>query len=301
MKRVSTRWPRKAFTLVELLVVIAIIGILIALLLPAVQAAREAARRMQCANGMKQVGLAIHSYAAANRDYFPTGNTGELNRWKPGLFVLLLPYLEQQTIYDHIDITGWTDTIDDENKYTPIPCYTCPSWPHPIVYRNQSIKWLNGAIVTYRGTSGAFPTIGPYTKLADGNVPLNGMFGMNWARRVADVTDGLSSTLAFGEYVQMDRTGAYSVPPGNVRPWILGSSFSMGMYGSIVVEYPINAEVDRFGEGIPGHWLPMGSFHPGGMNGLMADSSVTFLSEDINLKLYRELATVNGGEVVSVP
>ena len=165
----------------------------------------------------------------------------------------------------------------------------------------MSIRWLNGAVVTYRGTCGAYPTVEPYTVLADGNCPQNGMFGMNWARRISDVTDGLSSTLAFGEYVQMDRTGAYSVPPGNVRPWILGSSFSMGMYGSMVVEYPINADVDRFGEGIPGHWLPFGSFHPGGMNGLMADSSVTFLSEDINLKLYRELATVNGGEVVSVP
>ena len=293
---------RKGFTLVELLVVIAIIGILIALLLPAVQAAREAARRMQCSNNMKQTGLAMHNYAAAWNDCFPTGNTGEPNRWLPGLFVLLLPYVEEQSLYDRIDVTGATDTIDNEAvKYTPIVQYTCPSWPYPIVYRNQSIKWLNGAIVTYRGTSGAFPTVEPYTKLADGNVPHNGMFGMNWARRVADVTDGLSHTLAMGEYVQMDSVGNYSKPPGNVRPWILGSSFSMGMYGSMVVEFPINAVVDRFADGIPGHWLPFGSFHSGGMNGLMADGSVTFVSENINLKLYRELATVNGGEVAAMP
>jgi len=290
------------FTLVELLVVITIIGILIALLLPAVQAAREAARRMQCSNNLKQMGLAMHNYACTYREYFPTGNTGELDRWKPGLWTLLLPYLEQRSLYDRLDVSGNTDTIDDEeNKYTPVPCYTCPSWPYPIVYRDQSIAWLNGAIVTYRGTCGAYPTVQPYTELIDGNCPHNGMFGMNWARRMADVQDGLSNTLAMGEFVQLDQTGSYASPPGNVRPWILGSSWTMGMYGCMVVEYPINTVVDRFGDGIPGHWLPLGSFHPGGMNGLVADGSVTFLSESIDLELYRQLTTVDGGEVVTMP
>ena len=293
---------RGGFTLVELLVVIAIIGILIALLLPAVQAAREAARRMQCTNGMRQMGLAMHNYAGANRDYFPTGNPGEQDRWKPGLFVFLLPYLEQQSLYDGIDISGNTDVIDDEiNKYTPIPCYTCPSWPHPVVYRDQPYEWLDGAIVTYRGTSGAYPTVEPYKAMDEGNLPSNGMFGTDWARRISEVTDGLSSTLTMGEFVQIDKTGSYSTAPGNVRPWILGSSKWMAMYGSTVVEYPLNADVDRFAEQIPYHWLPFSSFHPGGMNGLVADGSVTFLTENIDLKLYRELATVNGGEVVNLP
>ena len=73
------------------------------------------------------------------------------------------------------------------------------------------------------------------------------------------------------------------------------------MYGCMVVEYPINTVVDRFGDGIPGHWLPLGSFHSGGMNALVADGSVTFLSENMELELYRQLMTVAGGEVVSLP
>ena len=124
MSRIS-RTRHHGFTLVELLVVIAIIGILIAMLLPAVQAAREAARRMQCSNNLKQMGLGMHNYASANKDFFPTGNTGEMYRWKPGLFSLLLPYIEHQALYDSLDMTGWNDTInDEENKYTPIQCYT---------------------------------------------------------------------------------------------------------------------------------------------------------------------------------
>ena len=283
-----------AFTLVELLVVIAIIGILIALLLPAVQSAREAARRMQCSNGMRQMGLAMHNYAGANNDYFPTGNAGSYGvdtQWKAVLWVLLLPYLEQQDLYDRIDLWDESkETIDDkENKYTTIPCYTCPSWPYPIVYRDQSSVYVEGAIVTYRGTAGAYPTDDPAGTQ-------NGMFGINWARRISEVTDGLSNTLAMGEFVQIDHEGSYSEPPGNVRPWILGS-----VYGAMVVEYPINTDVDRFVDNIPYQQLPLGSFHPGGMNGMMADGSVTFLTEDIDLELYRQLATVNGGEVVSLP
>ena len=308
------RWPgakngwsqppgrRKAFTLVELLVVVSIIALLVALLLPAVQAARNAARTVQCGNNLKQMGLAMHQYAASWVEYFPTGNTGALNRWMPGLMTLMLPYLEQQTLYDRLDITGKTDTIDDEaNKYTVIPCYACPAWPYPVVYRNKFIKWLNGAITTYQGICGANPTVKPYTALADGNCPCNGMFGMNWTRNISQVTDGLANTLAMGEYAQFDRTGNYASPPGGNRPWILGSSYSMGMYGCKVAVYGINVELDRFTDGIPGHWMPLSSLHPGGMNGLLADGSVRFLTNGIELSLYRRLATVADGAAITLP
>lgn len=292
------------FTLVELLVVITIIGILISLLLPAVQSAREAARRLQCGNNLKQMGLAMHNYATVWDECFPTGNTGETNRWKPGLFTVILPYLEQQNLYDQLDVTGKTDTINDEtNKYTIVSCYICPSWPHPSVYRNMSANWLNGAMVTYQGAGGAYPGVKPYTTLQEGNSPHNGMFGMNRARRIAEVKDGLSNTLAMGEFVHIERAGSncYASPPGNLRPWLLGSSYVMAMYGCKVVEYAINSTVDRFNDGICFNHLPMGSFHAGGMNGLMADGSVSFLSENIEMTTYRGLATVAGSETVGVP
>ena len=114
--------PRSAFTLVELLVVIAIIGILIALLLPAVQAAREAARRIQCTNNLKQMGLAMHNYLTAQPEYFPPGATGH---YKHGLFTYLLPYMEQQPVFDTTDRSLGHDTHFDPHRYTEIQTYVC--------------------------------------------------------------------------------------------------------------------------------------------------------------------------------
>ncbi|MEA1949870.1 MAG: DUF1559 domain-containing protein, partial [Planctomycetota bacterium] len=122
MKRLSKR----GFTLVELLVVIAIIGILIALLLPAVQAAREAARRMQCGNNLKQMGLAIHNYADAYEGKFPIGSPAPARH---GLFSALLPYLEMNDIHD---LCAWDlstfDPANEKVRFEVIPAYHCPSY-----------------------------------------------------------------------------------------------------------------------------------------------------------------------------
>ena len=298
---------RLGFTLVELLVVITIIALLIALLLPAVQAAREAARRIQCRNHLKQMGVAMHNYAATWSEFFPPGNTGAVGRWKPGLFTLLLPYLEQQPLYDQLDITGNTDTFDDEtHKYTVVPPYVCPAWPYPAVYRNQSITAMNGAITTYQGVAGAYPTVAPYVSTVTtygncGNIPANGMFGWGFARAMSDVHDGLSNTLAMGEFVHLDASGTFAKPPGNIRGWMLGSSYAMGAFGSKVLEYAPNARLSRAADGIPFNWLPMGSFHSGGMNVLWGDGRVDFFSQTVSLDLYQKLGTVAGGEAVSPP
>lgn len=294
-----SRRHSSGFTLVELLVVIAIIGILIALLLPAVQAAREAARRSQCTNNMKQLGLGLHNYAFGHQERFPSLH-GKTGRFVPGMFMALLPYVEQQALYGRLDVAGVADTIADEtNKYTSIPCYTCPSWPHPIVYRNCANSAANGSLVTYQGTAGAYPTVAPYTTAQEGNVPTNGMFGIGWSRRMAEVTDGLSNTIAMGEFRHFEKSTP--TPPGNVRPWIMGTSLTLGMGDAKVIVYAINSTVDRFTDGNGYNWLPLGSLHPGGMNILVADGSGRFLAQTIDLTLYRQLATVAGGEAVGVP
>ncbi len=296
--KISSRNSR-AFTLVELLVVIAIIGILIALLLPAVQAAREAARRNQCSNNLKQMGLALHNYAGSFKDCFPIGSPGG---FRHGLFSTMLPYIEQSQIYDELTLDG--DTQLEPHRYTEISTYVCPSWPHEIVYRNMKNTLFDGAITTYQGFAGAYPEIPPVTPAPSqdfGDVPQNGMFGCEFSRRMGDVQDGLSNTLAMGEFVEVDGVGGLVPdPPGNVRAWILGAYPGWGLWTAKAVQnYSINAEVSRGLEGVLFNYLPFGSFHPDGMNALMGDGSVTFLSEDISMNLYRGMATVNGGEINS--
>ena len=279
------------FTLVELLVVIAIIGILIALLLPAVQSAREAARRMQCANNLKQMGLAVHSYVTQHAGCLPLGSPGI---WRHGLFTQLLPFLELSTIYDDIDIDGVTNT--SSHRFTPVPVYFCPDYPvGPVVDPAPSYS-ISGALCTYQAVAGALRD-GVSVTTGCGNVPHNGLFGWDVVRRVAQVTDGLSNTLAIGEYVHRDDTGNYGHYPGNVRPWILGAQEGKCSYVYRVLEFPINSGVQRAADEIPFNHLPLGSMHPGGASFLVADGSVTFLNETVDMPTYRALGTINGGEL----
>jgi prepilin-type N-terminal cleavage/methylation domain-containing protein len=294
---------RTGFTLVELLVVITIIGVLVALLLPAVQVAREAARRMQCSNNLKQMGLAMHNYAAGRDGYFPCGTPGAL---KHGLFTHMLPYMEMQTLYDQLDLSGKTPTDKEPHAMDIVNGYVCPSWPHRVVYTLDASGAWPGAITTYQGVAGAYPNTQPYTASSGaGNIPKNGLFGWQLVRNMAEVKDGLSNTLAMGEFVQIDEktssVAVWSQVPGAVRPWILGGESDPSLYASKVLVHPINARVDRGTDGIPFNHLPMGSFHPGGANFLVGDGSVTFLTDSILLDLYQKLGTVAGGEVVTLP
>ncbi len=292
-------YKSKAFTLVELLVVITIIGILISLLLPAVQAAREAARRAQCANNMKQMGLALHQYATAWDETFPSGVAGVCRH---GLFSLMLPFIEQQAVYSTFKMGSSENTYSETQRYTLISSYVCPSYTGTVVGK---IAYVDGALTTYQGVGGTVRT-GLSSTLADssfGDQPQNGIFLWGKARRIPSVSDGLSNTLAMGEFVHADRDSAspFAAPVRNVRPWINASGGQYNSYSFKVVQYPVNSTLDRYSDNTPFNHLPLGSEHPDGSSFLVADGSVVFLSDSLNLDIYRSLASCNGGEYVQLP
>ena len=306
---------RKAFTLVELLVVIAIIGILIALLLPAVQAAREAARRMHCSNNLKQIGLGIHNYASSYSDVLPpavgaqTHDSLAKGQDCHGLFTYILPYMEKQAQYDRLDLNRPVHeyvTLDLPELYEPIPEYACPSWPHETVLKNMTDAWDNGALLLYQGVGGTFLSSSqPGTSSGNGFMPENGLFGWTITRRIADASDGLSNTLAVGEFIHRDfKGGHWDNIPGNVRPWMYGGNWSgpPGTYSfKVLYQQMINAKVDRMTDGVAFNHLPFGSYHPGGCHFLLGDGSVRFLVEDIDRDTYFDIGTCNGGESARVP
>ncbi len=296
VKPVRHRESESGFTLVELLVVIAIIGILVALLLPAVQSAREAARRAECTNNLRQMGLALHNYADVYK-HFPVGSQDSS---KHGLFTYMLPYLEQNTIYENLNLSG--SGHSDPYRYTVIKAYVCPSYPYDKVVRGNSNTYMNGAMTTYLGTAGWWTGPGQGEPSSYGDMPNNGLFGWKFHRMVSQVSDGLSNTFAIGEYVHRDhKGGAYTQPPGNVRGWILGDNGSEATYAFRALEFALNAKVDRQADGIPFNHLPMGSYHPNGANFVMADGSVHYIPDNVSFSVYQALGTSHAGESVQVP
>jgi prepilin-type N-terminal cleavage/methylation domain-containing protein/prepilin-type processing-associated H-X9-DG protein len=200
------RSTKKGFTLIELLVVIAIIAVLIALLLPAVQSAREAARRMQCVNNMKQLGLALHNYLSANNS-FPMGGTPQIGpgntqpyEWENySSFAMMLPFLEQTTVYNSMNLMVCPDTgfgagqpINSTAYYTKLNAFLCPSDP------NSGITNL----CNYAGCIGT-TTWTPDFQVGNATVRNNGettgIFTLWKPYSVQSVTDGTSNTLAFAE------------------------------------------------------------------------------------------------------
>src|SRR5690606_9402448 len=273
-----------------------------ALLLPAVQQAREAARRSQCKNNLKQMGLAVHNYATIFGTYFPVGCRDNGNLGGHGLFTTMLPFLELNNIYEQMDLNG--DTYVEPHRYTVVPTYACPTYPHDILYRNDANHNRNGAITTYQGIGGAIRPGVAVTSSSLGDLPKNGIFGFAMTRKMADVTDGLTNTLMMGEFVQIDiLPGAgqsnFATPPGNVRAWVLGCTVGSaeGPYTSkAIANWTLNAQVNRTAHGVPYNHLPFGSYHTGGGHFLLGDGSVQFLSDSMNFELYKDLATCNGGE-----
>jgi prepilin-type N-terminal cleavage/methylation domain-containing protein/prepilin-type processing-associated H-X9-DG protein len=306
-----------AFTLVELLVVITIIGILIALLLPAVQAAREAARRLQCQNNMKQIGLGLCSYESAAQSFPPGGMVyyGKGNGFSMHAFIL--PYLEQTNVHARFN---FAKNIDDPvNRPTPtppenmwVPVYTCPSaWPEDTSVRYvekglmctwyaahyQPVLGASGYNLFTPGTTDTYPLMGT---VGQGQYATNGVLGLSGetstgrvegSRRVSEVTDGTSNTFLMGE-LSWDNHLNYSWPRSTTDGDYQWSYCCRNLH------YPINSV--RYVSGNAND-VSFGSQHPGGCHFLLVDGSVRYCSENTELKLLQFAATRSDGEPFEAP
>lgn len=297
------RLRRKGFTLVELLVVIAIIGILISLLLPAVQAARAAARRISCANNLKQVGVALHLYHDANRQ-FPAGwsaykpGTGEphwfgLPGW--GWNAAILPFMEQAAVHDdmiHFELPI-TDPANADARVLSIATLRCPSDPGPDTFVLQgggpylgsgSYQPTELARSNYLGVFGVDDFHEVVT--SSGDCLGDGTFFLNRGIRVRDIQDGTSNTFIVGER-------SSKLAPSTWVGMLTGGEHAPARIVG-VAEFPPNSEET------PEHYSHnFSSYHPSGAHFLAADGAVHLISDDIETRLYRGLCTRAGGEPVS--
>jgi prepilin-type N-terminal cleavage/methylation domain-containing protein len=338
---------RRAFTLVELLVVIAIIGILVALLLPAIQAAREAARRSQCINNIRQVGIAMMNFESSKKR-FPNGatqrygndkKTGQPYSGDPTMFSwisMMMPYLEEAGLYGQVD---WTLPLGERNTSTPpdrshhikFQSYSCPSDEDAEIVNdwygargnyagNVGIGtiWMNDTSPTQdcaytglnpgyncnHGSYSGIPELGKNPDAPNSSLGRFGTFMMNKGRRMAEFTDGTSKTAAICEVRKVpgeDTRGVLHFGAGclymhDYPPNFIGLP-DRTRYCVQNVDYaPCQNTQDQW----RGQWRHFArSAHTNGVNLMMVDTSVRFVSDSVDEWLWRALASPNGGETVS--
>ena len=318
---------RVGFTLVELLVVIAIIGILVGLLLPAVQAAREAARRMQCTNNFKQLGLAVHNAESANQTLPRAPRQVEpLDPNSVSIFTRMLPFLEQSALYNQYQLNrNWFDAPNLALGRTRLSMLTCPSSPGAermvegttdtgVTYSVAPLDYVNiTQITTSAAVRAQIATRYPGVTSA---TDLTCILGVNERRRFAECTDGLSNT--FMGFVEIsDKPNIWRVGPprtriGAVSPnpyYTSPNATNMFGQGGWIADYG-NAPRGLLGDGSPivgscamncSSQFAVWSFHPGGCNFVFGDGSVRFLSQNTDIWLFYALITRSFGEVVTVP
>jgi prepilin-type N-terminal cleavage/methylation domain-containing protein/prepilin-type processing-associated H-X9-DG protein len=344
------RAKQSGFTLIELLVVIAIIGVLLALLLPAVQAAREAARRIQCASNLKQIGIALHSYHDA-LGVLPPGMGPYANKvcmWYSA-HSMLLPFLEEGPLFNSINFNfpiaspscnsmgpawaGLAQVVNTTASSTTVAAYLCPS--DTSVFRDPGYPGLN-----YLGNSGVNPRGWWITHVADG------LFFTSSRLSFGAIRDGASQTAAFAESLKGDDDdsrytpradvlmtdpysparldsndpsdlmafgrGCQNLPMSSILSWayshkqdvwIQGNSYE-GLYCHLLPPNQnscVNGEpYQGFGTGsaFAGSIMIASSYHPGGVNVLLADGAVRFVKDGVGQKVWWALGTRAGAEVI---
>jgi prepilin-type N-terminal cleavage/methylation domain-containing protein/prepilin-type processing-associated H-X9-DG protein len=270
LERLRRSLRRAGFSLVELLVSIAVIGLLIALLLPAIQATREAARRMGCLNNLRQIGIGMHSYHDANR-HFPPGaiemrSLTTLSRFKARQIAwsaLLLPYVEQKGVYSLLDMTKpFDNAANAKGAANVVSIYLCPSVPR------SSFLIQNRGACDYGGVMGQ--TLLPSASMQDGVMidkeRENGYIG------IKEIADGTPFTLMVTEDAAWTE-----------GQWINGQNV-------FVVSWPINTPPNGDNE--------IRSKHPGGANGLFCDGSARFLVQEMETDALKGICTRAGKEII---
>jgi prepilin-type N-terminal cleavage/methylation domain-containing protein len=323
MCRFFYRRRKPGFTLVELLVVIAIIGILVALLLPAVQAAREAGRRTSCINNMKQIGLALHNYHDTNRK-FPLGQRGSVawSNWR----VEILPFMEQGALYNNINRDDVYSSPAFQNLV--LESWRCPSSALPATQPASWVTWwtnFNHMVPGYQGIMGAYPDPAgrPSTHSASnygGWWCNNGMLLWNEPTTFASCTDGTTNVIIVAEQtgavLQASGNGAPDLRNGYYTPWgsmthnspkgvsSCGAGGCGDMWGCGLTcnAYAINSRTAGAGAGFTwGGNTIINSYHPGGANVCLTDASVRFMPQTVNFDVYQRACSRDDGITIELP
>jgi prepilin-type N-terminal cleavage/methylation domain-containing protein len=330
---------RRGFTLVELLVVIAIIGMLVALLLPAVQSAREASRRSKCQNNLKQLGLALHNFENSYGRFPPGGKSygwcthtpPDYNRdaqaYNLNGLLLLLPYVEQQGVYQKYNANAASqsymingappagDPIASGNAEIAamrLGIFRCPSDNYDPLLPAGAVHYTIDTRTSLQGVKTNYDFSVEYWEFRC-NAWLRTphgqrrMFGENSNTRIADVTDGLSNTIAMGETTLQCANG--TTPAWAYRGWVqVGVDPSPSFHGGGINVWmsnwtnppdPARAQAPKVGK--VGSWSWPGSLHPSGCHFLLGDGAVHFMSQNAPRTTMNQLAAMGDGIAVTMP